>query len=166
MYVASIPCLHAVTVLILLCSPSPPSHPPSPLPLPQALGETSTAISPKALSLLVSHLLYFKFRGSGTAPIVAGLDHDGTPVLCTQGEGKEEGRMKNAGGAGRKGRRGRMDDLTNKQMYAKTDVTYLPLSHVCTSFTHSSSSFPTQTPWEHTLSKTILWLWAPRPSPC
>ncbi|KAM3577118.1 hypothetical protein VYU27_001036 [Nannochloropsis oceanica] len=49
-----------------------------------ALGETSTAISPKALSLLVSHLLYFKFRGSGTAPIIAGLDQDGTSVLCTQ----------------------------------------------------------------------------------
>jgi hypothetical protein len=78
---------------------------PPPLPsLPQALGETSTAISPKALSLLVSHLLYFKFRGSGTAPIVAGLDQDGTPVLCTQGEGREGGREGGEIGEGRRER--------------------------------------------------------------
>ncbi|TFJ83959.1 hypothetical protein NSK_005054 [Nannochloropsis salina CCMP1776] len=49
-----------------------------------ALGECATAITPKALSLLVSHMLYYRFRGSGTAPIVAGLEADGTPVLCTQ----------------------------------------------------------------------------------
>src|SRR6056297_1436192 len=54
----------------------------------QALGECATTITPKALSLLVSHMLYYRFRGSGTAPIVAGLEADGTPVLCTQGEGE------------------------------------------------------------------------------
>jgi hypothetical protein len=82
-----------------------PSLPAPSLPsLPQALGETSTAISPKALSLLVSHLLYFKFRGSGTAPIVAGLDQDGTPVLCTQGEGREGGREGGEIGEGRRER--------------------------------------------------------------
>lgn len=51
----------------------------------QSLGETATAISPKALALLVSHLLYFRFRGAGTAPIIAGLDEGDEPVLCTQG---------------------------------------------------------------------------------
>lgn len=51
----------------------------------QSLGEASTALSPKAVALLVSHLLYFKFKGAGTAPILAGLDDADEPVLCTQG---------------------------------------------------------------------------------
>jgi 20S proteasome alpha/beta subunit len=51
----------------------------------QSLGETATAIGPKALALLVSHLLYFRFRGAGAAPIIAGLDEEDNPVLCTQG---------------------------------------------------------------------------------
>lgn len=36
--------------------------------------------------MLVSHLLYFRFRGAGTAPIIAGLDEEDKAVLCTQGE--------------------------------------------------------------------------------
>lgn len=105
---------HAVTVPVLPCSHSPPSLLIFLLSLPQALGETSTAISPKALSLLVSHLLYFKFRGSGTAPIIAGLDQDGTSVLCTQGGEKKTRRARNAGDLGRIGMRDGMDALTPK----------------------------------------------------
>lgn len=36
--------------------------------------------------MLVSHLLYYRFKGVGTAPIIAGLDENDVPVLCTQGE--------------------------------------------------------------------------------
>lgn len=51
----------------------------------QSLGKSS-AISPRALSLLVSHMLFYELRGGGAAPIIAGLEWDSTPTLCTQGE--------------------------------------------------------------------------------
>jgi hypothetical protein len=50
----------------------------------QSLGR-SWAISPRALSLLISHLLYHEFKSGGVAPIIAGLERSGAPLLCTQG---------------------------------------------------------------------------------